>query len=125
MAVELAPQQRDALFKRILLDFSGFEDLQVSIAAGDLEQAYRLGRRIADGFRLIVDGGLGWEDRTAEPTTISLPPIDLRRIMCRMHDEAVAEWDSKRPDREETEREWGEVTDARDACSAVLAQIAS
>lgn len=124
MGVELTARHRDALFRRILLEFSAFDDLLRLVEAGELEESYKLGRQIADGFRLIADGGLGWENRTAEPTTLTLPPIDLRRIMRRMHDEAVAEWESKRPEREEAERESAEITDARDACSAILDQIA-
>ena len=123
MAVELGARHRDALFQRILVDFSAFDDLQRFIEAGDLEQSYRLGRRIADGFRLLADGGLGWQRRTAEVTTLTLPSPELRRIMTRMRDEASAEWEGKRLDREETEREWAEVTDARDACAAVLEQV--
>lgn len=123
MSIQLSPKHRDALFQRVLLDFSTFEDLQRFIEAGDLEQSYKIGRRLADGFRLLADGGLGWEQRTAEPTTLTLPSLELRRIMTRMHDEALAEWEGKRPEREDTEREWAEVIDARDACSAVLERL--
>lgn len=123
MTIDLSPKDRDALFQRVLLDFSAFDDLQRFVAAGDLEQAYRIGRRLADGFRLLADGGLGWEQRTAATTTLELPPLELRRILTRMHDEALAEWEGKRPEREDTEREWAEVTDARDACASILERI--
>ena len=43
---------------------------QWCVAEGDLGQCYKPGRKIADGFRLLVDGGLGWEQRTAEATTL-------------------------------------------------------
>jgi len=123
MPIDLSPKDRDALFQRVLLDFSAFDDLQRFVGSGDLEQAYKIGRRLADGFRLIADGGLGWEQETAAPTTLDLPQIDLRRIMIRMHDEALAEWEGKRPEREDTEREWAEVTDTRDACASILERI--
>jgi hypothetical protein len=123
MAVKLSPQHRDALFNRVLLDIEAFEDLLAAIGQEDLEQSYKLGRRISDGFRLIVDGRLGWKTRTAEPTTITLPVVDLRRIVRGMRDDAVAEWEGRRPDREETEREWAEITHTRDACDSILEQL--
>jgi hypothetical protein len=43
--------------------------------------------------------------------------------MTRMHDEALAEWQGRRSEREDTEREWAEVTDARDACASILERI--
>jgi hypothetical protein len=123
MSIELSPKDRDALYQRVLLDFSAFDDLQMFIEAGDMEEAYKIGRRFADGFRLIADGGLGWEKGAAGPTTLELPPVELRRILTRMHDEALAEWEGKRPEREDIEKEWAEVTDVRDACAAVLEQV--
>lgn len=125
MAAELNPQQRDALFRRILVDFSAFEDLQRFIEAGNLEQSHKLGRVIADGFRLLADGGLGWAPRVAEPVTLTLPAVELRRIMTRIRDEAIADYEDIRPDREEAQREWNQIIEARDACTAVLRQIAS
>jgi hypothetical protein len=124
LAVQLSPERRDALFKLVLAELSEFEDLRQAVEAGDLEQSYRLGRRMADGLRLIVDGGLGWAHRTAEPVTLVLPPEELRRIMTRMRDTAAAEYESMGPEREEAEGDWRTLTDAQDACTAVLGQIA-
>lgn len=123
MAIQLTAEQRDALFARILLDFSAFDDLQRAVGQGDLEEAYALGRKIGDGFRLIVDGGLGWARKTAEPLSLTLPATELVPLMTRMKWEAEAHYESMRPDREETQREWAEISDARDACTAVLDQI--
>lgn len=123
MAARLTPQERDALFARVLLDLSEFEDLQRAIASGDLEHAYKLGRRIGDGLRLLLDGGLGFARRTAEPITLRLPHDELRHISSRMKGETEAHYESLRPDREETERDTAEITDVRDACTSVLKQI--
>lgn len=123
MPVELSAQQRDALFAAILLTLRRFDELEQAIGQGDLESAYRRGREITDGLRLIADGGLGWAVKTAEPTTLTLPEAELRPIIGRMKAEADAVYENRRPDREETEREWAEVTDTRDACQAVLDQL--
>lgn len=125
MDIQLSPEGRDAIFSRILVDFTAFEDLLRAVDAGDLEQSYRLGRRMVDGLRLIVDGGLGWAHRTVEPVTLMLPPEELRGIMTRLRDAVAAEHEAVRPEREEAERDWRKVTDARDACTMVLDQIAS
>jgi len=124
VAVQLSPERRDALLKRILIDFTAFEDLREAAEKEDLEQSYKLGRRMADGLRLIMDGGLGWAHHAAEPVTLALPPEELRRIMTRVRDEAAIEYEAIRPDREEAEAEWSQITDARDACTEVLDQIA-
>lgn len=125
MAVEIGAMERDALFRRVLIDLATYDDLKAAVEAGDLEQSYRLGRIIADAFRLVVDGGLGWAHRTAEPTALTLPPAELRRIITRLRADAEADYESSRPQREEAQKEWGEITDARDACTAVLQGLGS
>jgi hypothetical protein len=80
---------------------------------------------MVDGLRLIIDGGLGWAHCTAEPVTLMLPPEKFRRIMTRMRNEASAEYESIRPEREEAEADWRQIAEARDACTTVLDQIGS
>jgi hypothetical protein len=94
------------MFAQITADFTAFGDLEQAIRAGAEEQCYLLGRKLSDGLRLLVDGGLGWRERTADPTVLTLSDGELLRIMGRMQDRAARLYESMRPDRESSQAEW-------------------
>jgi hypothetical protein len=66
MVVGLQPQERAALFSQISANFTLVGDLELAMHKGDEEARCRLGRKISDGLRLMIDGGLGWKERMAE-----------------------------------------------------------
>jgi hypothetical protein len=123
VGVVLQPAQRDALFRWAWGEVSDFGDLEEALAKGDFETAYRMGRRVADAFRLIQDGGLGWAHRIAEPVELTLPEAELRAIIQRLKGSAEASYEAMRPDQEEMRAEWEEVAGARDACTFVLEEL--
>jgi hypothetical protein len=92
---------------------------------GDQEACYRLGRRLSDGLRLIVDGGLGWQKRTADPTVLTMPEDELLPIISRMKSEATAAYEALRADHEASAAPWREIAVVRDACGSLLDQIGS
>jgi uncharacterized protein YprB with RNaseH-like and TPR domain len=125
MPVTLKPEERDALFEQISADFGMLGDFEMAIEKGNEEECYRIGRRLLDGLRLLVDGGLGWRRRTVEPTILTLPDEEIRRIMNRMRMEALAGMDYTRTDREETQEEWALFPAIKDACDSALGQTHS
>src|SRR5690348_15070659 len=125
MPVTLKPEERDALFSQINADFSMLGDFELAIEEGNEEDCYRLGRRLVDGLRLLIDGGLGWRRRTADPTVRTLPDDEIQRIMGRMRLEAMSVIESIRPDREATQKEWDEFPAIRDACESAMRQTRS
>jgi hypothetical protein len=122
MAVTLQPNERDALISQISADLTLFGDLELAMKQGDEEACYRLGRKICDGLRLIIDGGLGWQKRTVDPTVLTLPDMELRRILGRMREQAGALLESKRPDHEEAMAEMDEIATVRTAAETVFDQ---
>jgi len=122
MTVEIAAEERNALLADVLASFGAFVDFERAIESGDFEQAYRVGRKISDGLILILDGGLGFA-QIEERWTPQLPPEQLVAIATRRKKEADAWWESKRGEREETERESAEITDLQSACTSILRQI--
>jgi len=54
------------------------------------ESCYQWGRKISDGLRLIMDGGLGWQQRTVGPTVLTSPTVELLRIFSRLGERAAA-----------------------------------
>jgi hypothetical protein len=122
MAITLKPAERDAIFTQIGADFTAFGDLEKAIDDGDEEQCYILGRRLSDGLRLLLDGGLGWRPRTAGPTVLTIPDEELLGIMSRLQERMVTLYESMRPDREETQAEWDEIATIRDSCTKVMEQ---
>ena len=122
MAVSLEPAERDALHARILAAFTLFGDLDTAISEGNEEACYKLARKISDGLRLLLDGGLGWQQRTVGPTVLTIPDSELRQIVGRMKIEAMAVCEARRPEHEESRAEWEEIEMVRDACKTVLEQ---
>lgn len=125
--VTISAAQRNALYRLILIDLSGFIDLQTAFDGekADLETCYRLGRRVTDGLRLIQDGGLGWGNETpGELVELTLPAEELRRILTEQQDQLVAHREATRPEREDTEAEWQLDATALSACEDALSQLA-
>lgn len=125
MAVTLQPEERDALRAQITANLTVFDDLDRAVKTGDEESAYRLGRKVADGLRLIIDGGLGWKERTVAPTVLTLPDAELRGIMARMEDQAVTLYESRRPEMEAQQADMEEIATVRSAAGSVFTQIRS
>jgi hypothetical protein len=123
MSITLQPKERDAMFAQITADFTAFGDLEQAISEGDEEQCYLLGRKLSDGLRLLVDGGLGWRERTADPSVLTLPDGELLRIMGRMQDRAARLYEAMRPDRESSQAQWGDLGTIRDACGTVMEEV--
>lgn len=125
MGVVISAKQRDALYSLVLDELTACEDLRLAYETDDLETSYRLGRRVSDALRLIVDGGLGWGTRAAGPVELTLPPEDLRRIFGNLRRNAVSLYESMRPEQEEVEAEWAEIKQVRETCGEVLEQLRS
>ena len=125
MGITVDPSQREALLHQIRVDYSAFGDFESALDSNDYERAYRLGRRFADGFRLVMEGRLGWHPTTAASVELKLSPAEARIILSRMRTDADAMWASLEPERKEAEEEWGAVSGLRDACDSLLNQINS
>lgn len=122
MGITLKPEQRDALFTQISVDLDLVGDLQTAMSKGDEEACYRLGRRVSEALRLVIEGGLGWKERTAEPIVLELPDGEIRRTMTRMQQDVRAGIEYKRHEHEESQAEWDGLTAIKAACQAVLDQ---
>jgi hypothetical protein len=122
MPITLKPEQRDALFSQISADLDAIGDLQMAISEGHEEECYRLGRRVSDALRLVVEGGLGWRERTAEPTVLKLPDGEIRRTVGRLQQHVKAGIEYKRPGHEESQAEWDSLIATDGAGQAVLDQ---
>jgi hypothetical protein len=124
MGITITGPERDALFAVIVSNTGDLLDLEQATLEEDWEACHRLGRRVADGLRLIVDGGLEWGDETsAEEVQLSLPPADLRRILSELHSCAVHLQEAVRPEYEEKLAAWKRAQLAVDACTSALDQI--
>jgi hypothetical protein len=118
---------RDALYAELLTALSQFPDLDTLSASGrpeDIEECERIGRRLGEALRLIQDGGLGWGYPQGDgPVELMLPPEELRRIMAEQRRLLVVHQEANRADREQSDSEWNQAAEAREACTAVLEQI--
>jgi|SRR5215218_4805099 len=125
MSVTLSPKHRDALWAHINANLTLLGDLELAMSLGEEETCNKLGRKILDGLRLILDGGLGWKERSAVPTVLTLPDMELRPRMSRMEEQAVTYFEARRPDAEQAEEEMKEIAGVRGAAEAVFDQTRS
>jgi len=91
MGIDLEAPERDALHASIRADLSLFGDFEDALARGEVNTCADLGRTLADGLRLLVDGALGWRLETTRPTVFSLCAEDLLPIMLRKTSTVQAE----------------------------------
>jgi hypothetical protein len=118
----ISGDQRDALYALLTARFSELSDLERATMTDDLESCYRLGRRVIDALRLIVDGGLDWgETGGQEVVTLTLPPDELRRILGELRRSAGSFQEGLRPEYEDRHDEIG--TAAESACTDALEQL--
>jgi hypothetical protein len=124
--VLICSEHRNALYALFLGSLGEFLDLEAATKSDDLETCYRLGRRLHDGLRLIVDGGLGWGLRaTSEPVRLELPAPELRRILLALRQEAVELRENLPPGSHEIQREVDRAALAEAGCDEALGQLHS
>jgi hypothetical protein len=91
MAVTITPQQRDALYDRILDRLSGIGDVWLAASSADFEGADRLGREYSDELRLVLND-LGWGDGPeGEEVELTTGSDVLRRVFGRLRDTTAGE----------------------------------
>jgi hypothetical protein len=125
MPSTLKSEERDALFFQVSLNLDLLGDLQMAISKGNEEECYKLGRRVSDALRLMIEGGLGWRERTQGSTVLTLPDQEVRQIVTRVQRDVMAAIEHKRPEHEESRSEWEELAAIKDACQSVLNQARS
>jgi hypothetical protein len=120
MAATITVEQRRALYNRALDQLRGFDDLLDAVDEGDLETAYRLGRRYSDALRLIQEG-LGWGETGRSGGGLEgIPPADLAGILGRIEDDATAQYEQERPAQEEFRATWEQTALVRETCRELL-----
>lgn len=120
--VKLEPKARDALFAHVTDDLDVFGDFERALHESDQDGCDSLGQKLRDALVLLVDGNLGWQTTTTEPTVLSLPDAELRRIVDRIRADLGRAMGSVRPGDEEGQVAWDEMATVRAACGVVLEQ---
>jgi hypothetical protein len=119
MGLLISADQRDALYRRALDQLSAFDDLLQAVDAGEIEAAYRLGRRMTDALRLIQEE-LGWEPTGAPRELQHIPSQDLLSILSRIRDDATLQYGSLRPELEAVRAPAEETALIRDTCGELV-----
>jgi hypothetical protein len=123
MAIQISPEQRRALYKRMLDQLRSFDDLMNAVEAGDLESAYRSGRRFLDALRLIQEE-IGWGEHHAGSLELRcIPSQELSSILNRIREEAAAQHERERPEQEEFQATWNATGLVRDTCDELIALL--
>ncbi|HET7455066.1 MAG TPA: hypothetical protein VFJ76_06065 [Solirubrobacterales bacterium] len=118
---------RDALYTELLTALGEVPDLEAlsgSARPEDIERCERIARRLEEVFRLI-QGGLGWGYPEGDAAVeLTLPPDELRPIVECQRRLLVIGQEANQADREDTQAEWQQAEEAREACTALLEQLA-
>lgn len=104
-------EERDGLYELVRNHLDSIEDFWVALVrTKNFATAERLGREFAEDFRLLED--IGWSEHEARETyVLTMPAPELRKLLCRLRDEAAqvliehgAEAESRRRDAETDRR---------------------
>jgi len=125
MPATLKSEERDALFFQVSPNLDLLGDLQMAMSEGNEEECYNLGRRVSDALRLVIEGGLGWRERTQGSTVLTLPDQEITRLVNRIQRDVRMSIEYKRPEHEESCSEWERLAAVMDACKSVLSQTRS
>jgi hypothetical protein len=118
----ISADQRDALYRRALDQLRAFDDLLQAVDAGEMEAAYRLGRRMTDALRLIQEE-LGWEPVGGSRELRHIPPQDLLPTLSRIRDDATLQYESLRPELEAVRAPAEETALIRDTCAELALDL--
>lgn len=126
--VIISRAHRDALYESFLMLLSQVGDLE-SFAESSEDDAIatceRVGRRLTAIFRLIQEGPLGWGYPQDEGSvTMTMDRGELARILSELRGLFVESQEATRSQREEAESAWKLSQEAREACTAMLEQLA-
>jgi hypothetical protein len=103
VSVRISAAERDALYEQIFVRLSGIDAVWLAAAAGDFEEAERLGREYCDELRLLSDD-LGWGEGSGESIELATPPDVLHRVLTRLRGLAEAQ----RAEEQRERAEWHE-----------------
>jgi hypothetical protein len=103
VSVRISAAERDALYEQIHVRLSGSDAVWLAAAAGDFEEAERLGREYCDELGLLIDD-LGWGEGSGESLELTTPPAVLHRVLTRLRGLAEA----RRAEVQEERAEWQE-----------------
>jgi hypothetical protein len=120
MSVTISADQRNALYRRLLDQLRGFDDLLKAVDDGEIETAYRLGRRLTDALSLIQEE-LGWgEEATGEWELRKIPPKALARTLARIRDDALTQYEREREEQEEFRSTWDQAALVLETCDFLI-----
>lgn len=120
MTHSISAAARDALYRRAIDQLNGFDDLLRAAEDGDIEAAYRIGRRMLDSLRLIQEE-LGWGPAAGGDCELGrIPQEDLMQILNRIREDASLQYESQLPELKEVRGPVEETALIRDTCSDLV-----
>jgi hypothetical protein len=113
VSLTLKPTARGLLRRQVVAELSGIGDIYIAANAGQWGTALALRRRYEDCVRLRDD--LGWrEDDPAEEFAITMEPVQLMRVLARLHERGS----------EEVEEHVASTTEGREAIREAMLTVA-
>lgn len=118
----ITPDQRNALYERVLVDISGMGQLSSVLEREDYEAAYRLARVYSDDLLLVLTD-LGWGKPAIGPKHLKSPPDVLLRTLTRFHTEALDEQRAEAEPLSGVRKQLEENEAVRKTCDELLAEL--
>lgn len=116
----LTPDERDALYRNLIVRLTGINDVYIAIEAENWDLAERLSREFSDLLRLAQD--LGWGEESRE-TVLTAPPEVLRGALSRLQERAKTAERDEAAEREELAAQGHQNQLLQDVCSRQLAGL--
>lgn len=118
----ITAEQRDALYRHILVRLTGINDINLALDRGDFREASQLSDDFADCLRLLHDD-LGWGEAFQGSLELSAPTDVVRRALMRVKQRAEVEDGLEAEEAAEMEASRKQNHLVRETCSQVLAEL--
>lgn len=122
MGITISGQERDALYRQILIRLTGIDTVYTAVEEGDWETAQRLGLEFSDLLRFVCDD-LGWGERANRSLVLATPPDVLRRAAGVLREAAAFEREHHERKRDEAAEDVAEAQRLQQACERILSDI--
>lgn len=118
----ITAEQRDALYRHIVIRLTGINDINLALDRGDFREASRLSDEFADCLRLLHDD-LGWGEEAQCSLEFRAPTDVVRRALTRVKERAEVEDGLEAEEAADLEASRRQNQLLRETCGQVLAEL--
>jgi hypothetical protein len=122
MDMTISPEERDALYNRLLICLTGIDDVYTAVQEENWERAQDLGEEFSDLLRLACSD-LGWGGGRQDAYPLQTPPEVLRRAVTILREAAGKDRAHFEKERDKVSEEVDDARNLEEICERILAGL--